>query len=88
MLQFSERCGWQLVLGYALQKLGGFLLGEFLFLSNPLYEFPVLRTDPLASHTSYHAVVPGGSHPLGKRDIAFLFVMIRDAPFSTQKKTV
>jgi len=58
MLQFPEHRGRQLLQGHTLQE-QSFLLGEFLFLSNPPYEILVYWTDSrsttkLTSLTALH----------------------------------
>jgi hypothetical protein len=73
---------------YTFQEWSGLFLGEFLFLSRPLYDFFVLWTDSLTVHTSYDAVVPGSVHPVGEWKIAFFLIMINNASLSPQKKTV
>lgn len=72
----------------ALQEQGRFFLGEFFFLADPLDEFLILGADFLATHAPYYAVVPGVVHPLGKRNVAFLFVVIRNASFGVKKKPI
>jgi len=87
MLQFPEHRGRQLLQGHTLQE-QSFLLGEFLFLSNPPYEILVYWTDYLAIHTSNHAVMPGSSHPIWKWDVTPFLIVKNNASLTSQKETI